>query len=388
MRAVVAAFVLMLVAATAAADPLPSPVVLPKQQLPLHFSHARHLKLPEVGCGTCHEGAAGSVRASDNLIPTEASCTTCHEVDRAQPTKQADPPARCDACHAGFSGGPVARVVVPTPNLKFNHKVHIQKNMRCTFCHGDLAAQNVDLATRAQLPRMPLCLQCHDGQTAPSACTTCHIAGRQDRIQTRFPEGTLTPSGVLRGDAHDLRFRLDHAAVARQDDRYCANCHARSECLDCHNGVTKPLDFHAGDYIALHPVDARRGTTDCQACHRLQTFCTGCHARTGVSADPKTSEFERLSRDESATHRFHPEGWWTTMTKGLRMSGHHSFQAERNIRTCASCHREEFCLECHRQQVDPHPAGWRGSSRCKALLARSGRMCLRCHTQVEDVQCD
>ena len=52
----------------------------------------------------------------------------------------------------------------------------------------------------------------------------------------------------------------------------------REFCVDCHDGVSKPLDFHGNDYMSLHTVDARRQSLDCGACHRLQTFCTGCHA--------------------------------------------------------------------------------------------------------------
>lgn len=362
----------------------PSPIIFPAQQLPLHFSHAQHLALADVGCGSCHDAAAGSLRAADDLIPREEACTSCHAIDRTQPTKQAQPAARCDACHITDAAGTVARVVVPAPNLKFNHKLHVDRKVRCQTCHD---VQVVGLATRAELPRMPLCLSCHDGQTAPSSCTTCHFATGDGRVKTDLPEGQLVPSGALRGDAHDLRFRTDHASVAANDEGYCLGCHRRRDCLDCHNATAKPLDFHGGDYIAIHAVEARRGSPDCQSCHRLQTFCTGCHARTGVSDDPKTSGFQRRSEVPDG-RRFHPEGWWATMTRGLRTGAHHAFQAQRNLRTCVSCHREEFCLECHARQIDPHPVGWRGSSRCKALLARNGRTCLRCHTQVEEIVCE
>jgi hypothetical protein len=85
---------------------------------------------------------------------------------------------------------------------------------------------------------------------------------------------------------------------------------------------------------------------------------------------------------------------------GSRGVTHHSFQAQRNIRQCASCHQEDFCKTCHSAQlgehisdrarfaINPHPNGWRNSSRCKALAARAGRMCLRCHTAVNEARCD
>lgn len=373
---------LLCVAATwglAAADRphLPSPVIFPGQRLPLSFSHAQHLAMEGVGCGTCHEDAAHSRRSADWLIPGEDSCASCHTIDRAQRTG-------CDKCHPGWDGnGAPPRVAVPAPNLKFNHEAHASRGMRCVDCHGDLRAQGVGLATRAQLPRMPQCLECHDGSKAPEACTTCHLGDRDGRVRTSYPEGKLIPTGTLRGDAHDLRFRTEHARVAANDESYCASCHVRSFCVDCHDGVAKPMDFHGGDYQRMHAIDARRGTPDCGACHRRQTFCTGCHSRSGVSDDPKTTAFERPSAANPVPRgAFHPAGW-VTPTGGRRLASDHSFQAQRNIESCASCHREDFCKECHRTE-NPHPSGFAGSARCKALAARTGRMCLRCHTDLSD----
>jgi hypothetical protein len=70
-------------------------------------------------------------------------------------------------------------------------------------------------------------------------------------------------------------------------------------------------------------------------------------------------------------------------------------RAQRNIRSCVSCHREQTCLECHtafgagatpsiKSQftgANPHPPDWAGSARCKALVARNKRVCLKCHPQ-------
>src|SRR5262245_28312030 len=100
-----AAATLLIICGAARADAPPSPVVYPLQTLPLSFSHVQHLGLEGVGCGTCHEDAATSLRAADVLLPSEATCTACHEIDRTQPEKEAVPAARCDACHMGFQPG-------------------------------------------------------------------------------------------------------------------------------------------------------------------------------------------------------------------------------------------------------------------------------------------
>jgi hypothetical protein len=378
--------------------PTPSPVIFPQQTIPLSFSHKDHLA-QKLSCDFCHENAPDSTSSADNNIPTEETCTTCHEIDRSQPTKQVaagEPDAKCDSCHPGWDGqGQPPRVIVPAPNLKFNHKAHVDRKVRCQECHGDLAAEGVDLATREQLPHMPLCLTCHDGKKAQAKCTTCHLGVEGGMVKTEYDEGKLIPTGVLRGDAHDLRFRTDHAKVGA-DEKYCVNCHKKDFCVSCHDGVQKPLDFHGNDYITLHPIDARRNTPDCTSCHRLQSFCTGCHSRAGVTEDAKTSEFQRTpltDTDDFRANRFHPRGWFEKVNAATgrfaRKATHHSFQAQRNIRTCTSCHREEFCQSCHSadedsidiRAVSPHPIGWAGSARCEALRGKNERVCYKCHVE-------
>jgi hypothetical protein len=371
-----------------------SPVIFPEQALPLAFSHAQHLAGEGVHCELCHEGASGSRSSLDNLLPSEQQCARCHAIDRRQPEPPAaagQPTGRCVACHRGYAAEqPVARAVIPPPNLKFSHRVHAQARVSCQTCHGDLEAEGVGLATRAQLPTMELCLACHDGRAAPAGCPTCHLAEPGGRIRTDYDAGRLEPSGSLRADAHTPLFRTSHAAVAQNDATYCESCHAKEFCVGCHSGAVKPLDFHGNDYVSLHAIEARRNQPDCSACHRAQTFCVACHSRTGVAYDGRGSEF-RDPASGALGARFHPPGWAAFDGRG---PDHHALEAQRNLRQCASCHREQFCTSCHSAEpsnpfrVDPHPAGWPASPRCRALRQRAGRMCLRCHIDEAETRCD
>lgn len=360
-----------------------SSVIFPPQHLPLSFSHVQHLEAEKVNCEFCHEAAEDSTSSLDNLIPGEDTCDICHPIDRSQPFKEVagKPPARCDACHPSWTpeSPTVDRVRIPIPNLKFDHKAHRDQGIPCRTCHGNMVDDQVGLATREQLPTMSLCLTCHDGRQQSNRCTLCHLAEQGGYVRTAYPEGTLAPSGVLRGDAHDLTFATDHAQVAANDPDYCASCHRRPFCIDCHEGNVKPMEFHLGDYVTLHPIEARRNQPDCSGCHRQQTFCVGCHTRSGVTPGGRGSEFD--STDPA--RRYHPAGWASLTDVG---PGHHSIQAQRNIEQCASCHREQFCVQCHSAEAlnpvraNPHPPGWAASRRCQALLSRNPRMCLRCHT--------
>ena len=379
---VAAAGVVLFVAALmslATAQPHGREIIYPRQTLPLRFSHALHLgDGGAMSCEQCHNKIRQSASSLDNNMPQEAQCKGCHAIDRQQPELQTSgPSARCITCHPQFDAmsGQVRRMQMPIPNLKFSHRAHLDRKTSCATCHGDVST--LELATEAQLPSMRTCQGCHDGTVAPNTCITCHLSQVGGTMQSEFPGlGSLRPSGSLRGAAHTLEFRTTHKYAAQNDEGFCASCHKKDFCVECHNGSVKPMDFHGGDYVRMHAIEARRNSPDCSGCHRVQTFCQGCHSRMGVADDEKGGQF-------GGTGRFHPAGWTESGLAG-RGPGHHAFEAQRNIKQCASCHRESDCTKCHSAQIgspraNPHPRNWRGSRRCEALVKRNKRMCLRCH---------
>ena len=249
---------------------------------------------------------------------------------------------------------------------------------------------------------MASCLGCHDGKQATARCSACHLTEPDGRLKTKLVSaatmaagatGPLVPSGSLRGgiDAHTATFKREHKQAGREES-YCLTCHKRNECIDCHGGVVRPPDIHPSDYASLHAIDARRNTPDCSACHRTQSFCVGCHQRSGVAADPEGGLPGRRPNNPFGTgtglKTFHPPGWARDATAGAvetPRSTSHSLAARRNIRTCVSCHREESCLACHSTDptrgptFSPHGPGFAGTARCRFLAARNQRACLKCH---------
>jgi hypothetical protein len=269
--------------------------------------------------------------------------------------------------------------LVPAP-LKFDHAAHGKQ--KCESCHGDM--RRVDLATTRQLPPMSTCLACHPAGGQVRRCADCHFAKPGGLVETRFAHGTLVPRSTGLGDDHRAGFTKDHRIEASQPGATCAACHDRSECVACHDGQVKPMEFHPGNYVLTHAVDARRGKPDCSACHRSQTFCVGCHERSGVGRRGQT-DFNTAD----PARAFHPQGWASTLGGENRHAG----EARRNIAACASCHRDDECLKCHSAQpgaarFSPHGPGWRNSARCKALDRGNRRMCLRCHVTGDEIGCD
>jgi len=349
--------------------------IYPAQTIPIRFNHAVHLE-GGADCTTCHDSARKSTKASDRNLPKHPECEQCHDIKAAQRGKKVDPPATCDYCHPGFDPS-VHRIPppfeFPSPNVKFNHKVHVDRKVECTTCHGEM--KEVTLATRMQLPKMATCLECHDGSSASAACTTCHLEGPSGRLQLNFASGILRPmQGNPFGLDHGPRYEFSHGSRAKTDRLMCSQCHGESDCQKCHDSLQKPLAVHPNDFITLHPVQARAESTRCASCHRLQSFCAGCHERTGVGLDADPSLRAR-------NVKVHPDYELWVNTLGPQ---HHGIAASRDINQCISCHREETCLACHsdfgsRRQINPHPDGF--ASMCKSLAAKNDRPCLKCHSQ-------
>ncbi len=370
----------------------PSPVLVPEQQIPLRFFHDKHIE-QEMACEDCHEDVADSIRVDDRNLPGGEMCSLCHELDADEPA-QADPPSACGTCHMGFDGTysgddphespedvlyKPAPMVVPTANLKFNHKVHLDRNISCETCHGDLS-QIQTASPDNSLPVMGTCLTCHTGQDASDACSTCHTNDASGRLVTQFPEGELVPHGYYRNDAHNENFLQSHQHTSAEEQQYCENCHKPSFCVDCHNGVAKPVKIHPANWILIHSISARKNSLECASCHQSQNFCIDCHRRSGiVDLDPYK---------DPTLLSFHPAGW-VNSPGAPPTATHHMFEAQRNIRACASCHEERTCLKCHSaktevgyglsraRRVNPHPPNFR--SRCRSMISLNERACMKCH---------
>jgi hypothetical protein len=362
-------------------DSGPSSVVFPPQKNTLRFNHKKHVKEVGATCATCHGKAKTSKNAEDNLIPAGATCDTCHDTDHTDPKAVkagSDEMGQCEFCHVGYrpgSGSKVAAFEVPKPNMRFNHKAHLDRNIQCAQCHGSV--EQLELATRDQLPRMKGCFGCHNMSgsaqgEAKSACNVCHLVEPAGQMKVVFATGELKPPRWLSNAQHTPDFIERHKRVAAENSALCANCHSERYCTDCHDGKVRPRSVHPNDWISMHPVAARHDNPRCTSCHQEEQFCLSCHQRTGVT----------MSGPNVSANRFHPPDWVGSIS-AKRSPGHHSFEAERNLNACVSCHTERDCAICHAStgrgglSINPH----RGMflAECATQFRRNARPCLVCH---------
>ncbi|MBI4743221.1 MAG: cytochrome c3 family protein [Actinobacteria bacterium] len=159
-----------------------------------------------------------------NEIMTVEPCERCHDIESRKWT---------------FSRG-----------LIMNHEAHIKAKLTCTKCHNRVAhllmpkyekGEEKEHKYKNFLSMTEGCMRCHsssriggpykapNGKVAPTACSTCHNAD------------AAMPAG------HDATWRSVHGKIARQNMKYCMECHDKEArfnydekiyCIRCHDQQT------------------------------------------------------------------------------------------------------------------------------------------------------
>lgn len=268
----------------------------------LIFSHKSHAEM-EFDCLTCHSSVEESVAGSDNNLPDMDVCMVCHDGDTAS--------EECEACHKDpDNAGTYPRV--DSYHGLFAHKGHLGRGMECSTCHYGVT--EVDIATVQNLPRMQVCMECHQADFRPQACEVCH----EDYTE-------------LRPESHDYTWSTTHRETAKIDQNGCADCHSNDYCQSCHQGDNIDGSIHDLNYLYNHSLDAHAKEVDCMSCHESREFCSDCH------------------RQELVMPVSHSKVSWTNLIPGD--GGSHRMDAEEDLESCAACHesgeKDPVCAECH-----------------------------------------
>jgi hypothetical protein len=344
--------------------------------LACHGQATVHLAAPS--CAPCHRpltevaGLSAERIAAFRAPPNHASEDFLFEHG---PLSERDP-ERCTICHAREtceSCHPNASQLAPIQSLAPDERVlaqaqRIEVRWPRPASHDDPAWMQEH---GAHIESLASCGNCHTRRS----CETCH---RED-LDTfdALPQATdAGPNGVsiarVKPADHHAWFARDHAAAAASAAPNCATCHAPSFCETCHDpdGIASALSirgtdsvdrptFHPTNFLERHAADAYGRDNDCATCHSTETFCRDCHASSGVSpSDSRTAAY----------HDSQP--FWLI---------NHGAAARQGLESCASCHQQTDCLQCHSAKsgwrVNPHGPDFDPG----ALGDRNLEPCAVCH---------
>jgi len=373
-----------------------------------HAGHAADLAAagdPAQDCAACHI-PTGAQRMSVVDAVQLGTCWACH----AHPANDHVVDADCTSCHVslGETRFDVARIEsLPLPAdhregafLAGEHgslladgaarcaTCHTQE--RCLECHVDAAREEI-VAFPAAPPGMGLpvgavhynvpashtdraFLETHGLDASTETCATCHTANDcvschvqpAPAVITALPHraDVVAPGAMVEARAPESHGRMffseAHATLAAADGASCATCHEERYCVACHDA---PLQggYHPQDFLSRHTASAFGRDAECSTCHSTQVFCRECHLQVGLTPPGGG----RLGPG------YHDDGplWLIRHGQGARQ----------NLESCASCHRQVDCTQCHGVlgafRVSPHSSGFDA----ERAWARSPRTCLGCH---------
>jgi hypothetical protein len=341
------------------------------------FPHDEHARMFP-SCASCHEGVETGDHSA--YYPSPAMCSNCHDGDVA-PLVEWDGPRQ------------------HLTNLVFSHGTHEQSVMRrdgeslaCEACHTPAGAPRMTI----QRADPATCLSCHGHQAqdhfVDATCSTCHNA---------FVESGLPPSRLaglpVPSDHHVAGFVLEgHGLAASGQVQKCAVCHTRERCTSCHVNAedipeiaavpAAPAGWTLPAYAAHYPVPATHLTRawieqhgdaasrqQCAACHTQQD-CTACHVEPGPEVVATLPSRADVRAPGAVTLRqvpnSHASRWFDR---------DHAALAASQPGSCAACHSQKFCTDCHEKPARPsyHPMNFAQQHSSQAYSRRME--CSTCH---------
>lgn len=300
------------------------------------LSIARLARLP---APPSHEAASFTVTHGDESRAGQASCQYCHTSES------------CARCHANAAR--LSEIAVLGSDARMAGIISLRP------IHYPLPASH----RRTDFPRThggeavaagAACANCHTRQS----CLGCHGSDRRADAIAQLPARTSDGApGVELGDRrppdHGPAFRLEHRAAANSGAIQCSSCHTQRFCTACH-AESPGAGFHVANYVQRHASAAYSADLQCASCHQVTAFCSSCHREVGLQA-----------RGGVTAGSFHNGvANWTFAHGGV---------ARRAMETCASCHAQAFCTQCHSAtrgwRVSPHgsrpPDGPRNAPMCR-----------------------
>jgi hypothetical protein len=132
---------------------------------PVPFSHKKHLALG-LQCKQCHPNPEPGDRMT---LPASAKCMACHDTiakEKAGIQKLAE-------LSKSGSAIPWVRVYVLPGWVYWNHRAHLEAQMTCEVCHGQVAKMEV-MTKATNVTTMAGCVECHRKNDASTGCKYCH----------------------------------------------------------------------------------------------------------------------------------------------------------------------------------------------------------------------
>ncbi len=143
---------------------------------PIAYSHKLHAGQMKIDCQYCHTGVTKGRHA---LVPSANICMNCHTIARNKTPEI----IKLTKYYEENTPIPWKRIHKVPEYAYFNHSVHVNKNIKCETCHGNIA--DMEVVSQVKGWTMTACLDCHrdpkqylpyleNVNNGPTNCAACH----------------------------------------------------------------------------------------------------------------------------------------------------------------------------------------------------------------------
>jgi hypothetical protein len=249
--------------------------------------------------------------------------------------------------------------------ILFPHARHAQAKIECITCHEQI--WDAKTLTGDFLPPMAKCLECHKDKK--EQCAFCHT---DVKSAAAFPK-------------REPRLKFNHTAHLELTKEDCSKCHAQlsqpgkpaklseghTACFSCHNHAQQYADASCSTChvdlatLPLRPVTEQTHEGDFLRRHSLiakanGASCATCHDQNFcLDCHAKTTmvKVETKLADRPDRMFIHRNDFL----------GRHSVESRADPASCQRCHSPNYCETCHQQSHvafgspnarNPHPPGW------------------------------
>ncbi len=253
-------------------------------------------------------------------------------------------------------------------HIKIPHAKHAAAKVECIACHSDIY-DAPDLKKHV-LPKEDDCLSCHRAEKDKGNCQFCHTDVSKAAPWPVIAEPSLRMSHAKHIDLVKEKCDTCHTALPNPL-RAAEAAPAMAACLNCHE---HKVEYDEGRCNGCH-VDLQRKPLEpisrfthqgnfvrehARPARAATATCAECHEQTFCSdchANTVSTKIEDKQFERVDRDFIHRNDFLSR----------HSVEAQADPVTCARCHGTSFCDSCHRAQNltpqatnprDPHPSGW------------------------------
>jgi hypothetical protein len=259
------------------------------------------------------------------------------------------------------------RLPYKSDHIKVPHALHANGKVECIACHDELYDAK-DLEKRV-LPAESKCLECHREQKSKGQCSFCHTdVGKAEAWPARTPTLRMSHAGHIdrvKEDCHVCHKTLPNplrAEDATPPMSACLSCHEHRRDYDEGRCSVCHLDLAR---FPLKPVSlfSHQGNfvrEHGRSARAAEATCAQCHEQTFCSdchANTVSLPVEWKFPERVDANFIHRNDF----------IDRHAVESQADPASCRRCHGTTFCADCHRKQNltpqaqnprDPHPNGW------------------------------